>query len=161
MRYSCRNLPEILETAEQKGKVLVLEEFIQGDTLDFLLKAAPLSSKATRETVVQICWALRVPHSFGAGHQDIKPENVIPREREAVLIDFDAARLPARIRYGLAALAAVLLAVFIWNLPSRQRPVITEPLRPFMTQRDGPISSTSPGLIRPRCPLATGTPPRR
>lgn len=92
LRYSCPNLPEVLETAEQEGKVLVLEEFIQGDTLDFLLKAAPLSPKATRE-IIQLCQALRVLHSFGAVHRDIKPENVILREREAVLIDFDAARL--------------------------------------------------------------------
>ena len=71
----------------------MLEEFIQGDTLDFLLKAAPLSPKATREIIIQLCQALRVLHSFGAVHRDIKPENVILREREAVLIDFDAARL--------------------------------------------------------------------
>ena len=71
----------------------MLEEFIQGDTLDFLLKAAPLSPKATREITIQLCQALRVLHSFGAVHRDIKPENVILREREAVLIDFDAARL--------------------------------------------------------------------
>ena len=93
LHYSCRNLPEILEAAEQEGKVLVLEEFIQGDTLDFLLKAAPLSPKATREIVIQLCQALRVLHAFGAVHRDIKPENVILRQREAVLIDFDAARL--------------------------------------------------------------------
>ena len=93
LRYSCPNLPEVLETAEQEGTVLVLEEFIQGDTLDFLLKAAPLSPKATREIIIQLCQALRVLHAFGAVHRDIKPENVILREREAVLIDFDAARL--------------------------------------------------------------------
>ena len=50
--FSCRNLPEVLETAEQEGKVLVLEEFIQGDTLDFLLKAAPLSPKALRDELL-------------------------------------------------------------------------------------------------------------
>ena len=43
---------------DYEGKVLVLEEFIQGDTLDFLLKAAPLSPKATREIIIQLCQAL-------------------------------------------------------------------------------------------------------
>lgn len=93
LRYSCRNLPEILETAEQDGQVLVLEEFIQGDTLDFLLKASRFSPGQTRDISIQLCQALRVLHAIGAVHRDIKPENVILRDREAVLIDFDAARL--------------------------------------------------------------------
>ena len=93
LHYSCRNLPEILEAAEQDGQVMVLEEFIQGDTLDSLLRTSRLSPDQTREIMVQLCQALRVLHSIGAVHRDVKPENIILREREAVLIDFDAARL--------------------------------------------------------------------
>lgn len=76
----------------------MLEEFVQGDTLDFLLQVSLFSPSQTREIIIQLCQALRVLHSIGAVHRDIKPENVILREREAVLIDFDAARLhkPAR-----------------------------------------------------------------
>lgn len=93
LHYSCRNLPEILEAAEQDGQVMVLEEFIQGDTLDSLLRTSRLSPDQTREIMIQLCQALRVLHSIGAVHRDVKPENIILREREAVLIDFDAARL--------------------------------------------------------------------
>ena len=93
LHYSCRNLPEILEAAERDGQVLELEEFIQGDTLDFLLRASLLSPDQTRKIIIQLCQALRVLHSIGAVHRDVKPENVILRCREAVLIDFDAARL--------------------------------------------------------------------
>ena len=32
---SCCHLPLIYETAEREGKNLVIEEFVQGDTLDF------------------------------------------------------------------------------------------------------------------------------
>src|SRR5699024_6653849 len=42
---------------------------------------------------IQICKALWVLHSMAAVHRDIKPENVILRGSDAVLIDFDAARL--------------------------------------------------------------------
>ena len=91
--YSCQNLPEILEVAVDGEKALVIEEFIEGDTLDFLLEGALFTSQETREIVTQLCQALWVLHSMAAVHRDIKPENVIIRRRQAVLIDFDAARL--------------------------------------------------------------------
>ena len=43
--------------------------------------------------IIQLCRALWVLHSMGAVHRDVKPENVILRGADAVLIDFDAARL--------------------------------------------------------------------
>ena len=91
--YTCPNLPTIYEVAEQDGENLVLEEFIQGDTLGFLLKGALFSPEETRKIVTQVCRALWVLHSIGAVHRDVKPENIILRGNEAVLIDFDAARL--------------------------------------------------------------------
>ena len=72
---------------------LVIEEFIEGDTLDFLLRGGLMSPKETREITTQLCRALWVLHSMAAVHRDIKPDNVIIRGSEAVLIDFDAARL--------------------------------------------------------------------
>ena len=93
MGYVCGNLPQIYETAEQDGEVLVLEEFIEGDTLGFLLEEALFSPRETREVVLQLCRALWVLHSMAAVHRDIKPENVILRGNDTVLIDFDAARL--------------------------------------------------------------------
>ena len=90
---SCPNLPLVLEAAERAGENLVVEEFIEGDTLDFLLKGALFTPKETRDIVRQLCRALWVLHSMAAVHRDIKPENVILRGSEAVLIDFDAARL--------------------------------------------------------------------
>ena len=91
--YSCQNLPEVLEAAVDGERALVVEEFIEGDTLDFLLEGALFTPRETREIVTQLCQALWVLHSMTAVHRDIKPENVIMRGRQAVLIDFDAARL--------------------------------------------------------------------
>ena len=90
---SCRHLPLVYEAAEQDGENIVIEEFVQGDTLDFLLKEALFSPQETRKIVKQLCQGLWVLHSMAAVHRDIKPENVILRENDAVLIDFDAARL--------------------------------------------------------------------
>ena len=90
---SCRHLPLIYETAEREGKNLVIEEFVQGDTLDFLLADALFTPQETRKIVKQLCQGLWVLHSMAAVHRDVKPENVILRGNDAVLIDFDAARL--------------------------------------------------------------------
>ena len=90
---SCPNLPQIMEAAEQDGMVAVLEEYIQGDSLAYLLEGALFSPAEARKIALQLCSALWVLHKLGAVHRDIKPENVIIRGREAVLIDFDASRI--------------------------------------------------------------------
>ena len=92
LEYTCPNLPVIYEVAQQDGDNLVLEEFIQGDTLGFLLQDALFSPEETKKIVRQVCRALWVLHSIGAVHRDVKPENIILRGDNAVLIDFDAAR---------------------------------------------------------------------
>ena len=91
--YTCPNLPTVFEVAVQGDQNLVLEEYIEGDTLGFLLKEALFSVEETRKIVLQVCRALWVLHFIGAVHRDVKPENIILRGDEAVLIDFDAARL--------------------------------------------------------------------
>ena len=93
LSYSCQNLPVIYEAVSQGEDNLVLEECIEGDTLGFLLEGSLFSPNETRKIVIQLCRALWVLHGLAAVHRDIKPENVILRGSEAVLIDFDAARL--------------------------------------------------------------------
>ena len=89
----CPHLPQIMEAAEQDGQTAVLEEYVQGDTLAELLMGARLTEREARQVTMQLCQALHVLHSMGAVHRDVKPENVILRGNEAVLIDFDAARI--------------------------------------------------------------------
>ena len=90
--YTCPNLPTVYEVAREGEENLVLEEFIQGDTLGFLLRDALFTPEETKKIVRQVCRALWVLHSIGAVHRDVKPENIILRNSGAVLIDFDAAR---------------------------------------------------------------------
>ena len=89
----CLHLPQIMEAAEQDGQTAVLEEYVQGDTLAELLMGARLTEREARQVTIQLCQALHVLHSMGAVHRDVKPENVILRGSDAVLIDFDAARI--------------------------------------------------------------------
>lgn len=89
----CPHLPQIMEAAEQDGQTAVLEEYVQGDRLAELLMGARLTEREARQVTMQLCQALHVLHSMGAVHRDVKPENVILRGSDAVLIDFDAARI--------------------------------------------------------------------
>ena len=87
------HLPQIYEAASSGGLSAVLEEYVCGDTLAFLLEEGPLPADAARAVARQLCAALWILHSRGVVHRDIKPENVIVRGSEAVLIDLGAARI--------------------------------------------------------------------
>ena len=52
MTVSCPHLPRIYEVAEQNGKLLVLEEYIQGDSLDDLLRYSLLDARQTTKEEV-------------------------------------------------------------------------------------------------------------
>ena len=93
LELDCPHLPLVYEVAEREGRTLVLEEYVQGDSLSYLLRGAVLTADEARDVARQLCAALWVLHSMGAVHRDIKPENVIIRGGEAVLVDFDAARI--------------------------------------------------------------------
>ena len=90
---SCPNLPRIMEVGEKDGRTALLEEYVQGDTLGELLKGGLLSVAEAKQITRQLCQALWVLHSMGVVHRDVKPDNVIIRGNEAVLIDFDASRV--------------------------------------------------------------------
>ena len=93
LSVSSPHLPKIMEAAEHDGMTAVLEEYIQGDSLAYLLEGALFSPAEARKITRQLCNALWVLHKLGAVHRDIKPENVIIRGSEAILIDFDASRI--------------------------------------------------------------------
>lgn len=93
-RIRSQHLPVIYEAAEseESGQILVLEEFIPGDTLESVLTAGPVEPSYAKKITLQICEGLYALHRAGLVHRDIKPENVMLRGDQAVLIDFDASR---------------------------------------------------------------------
>lgn len=91
--YTCPYLPKVLEVGTNGEENLVLEEFIQGDTLDFLLKGDLFTVNDTKRIITDVCRALWVIHGLNAVHRDVKPENIILRGSHGVLIDFDTARV--------------------------------------------------------------------
>ncbi len=92
-KLRCPHLPLIAETAHKDGLALVMEEYIQGDSLQELLNCGTLTTLQTKDIAGQICDALWVLHHAGLVHRDVKPDNVMISGSRAVLIDFDAARV--------------------------------------------------------------------
>ena len=58
-----------------------------------ILQGGLLTAAQAKQITRQLCMALWVLHSLGVVHRDVKPDNVIIRGTEAVLIDFDASRI--------------------------------------------------------------------
>ena len=93
LTVDCPYLPRIYEAAQKDGKAAVLEEYVEGNSLQELLETACLTQEQTRSVATDLCKALAVLHGCGAVHRDVKPSNVILRGKDAVLIDFDASRV--------------------------------------------------------------------
>ena len=89
---SCPYLPRIYKVKQVEKSVHVLEEYIAGDPLSYIIQTQSLDEAQVKSIVLDLCAALEQLHLIGAVHRDIKPDNVIMRGSEAVLIDFDAAR---------------------------------------------------------------------
>jgi serine/threonine protein kinase len=89
-----RGIPIIYSVFERDGKSYVIEEFVNGTTLDSILASkGKLSAREVRDIVIKLCKILAPLHNAYIVHRDIKPSNVILTSDNSVyLIDFGIAR---------------------------------------------------------------------
>lgn len=88
-------LPRVLYCAEDTKKcdTVIIEEFINGDTLEDYLSQGKLFDEAKAVAVLlQLCDGLLKLHELNVIHRDIKPGNIKMFKDKVYLIDFDAAR---------------------------------------------------------------------
>ncbi len=88
------NLPQVYETAQADGKLLVLEEYIDGRLLSEEMEQLNGKKGQVRQIALSLCDAVACLHDAGIIHRDIKPENVMVEtgSRRIRLIDLTAAR---------------------------------------------------------------------
>ena len=85
---------KIFSFAEDEAETVVVEEFIQGETLATRLERKRfLSEDEARKILLQMCDGLGELHAKKIIHRDIKPSNLILQGERIRLIDFDAARI--------------------------------------------------------------------
>ncbi len=88
------NLPRIYEAVEADGKLLILEEYIEGPLLSEQVVNLKGKTELIRQIGLNLCDAVICLHSLGVIHRDIKPENIIMEAETHTLklIDLTAAR---------------------------------------------------------------------
>ncbi|MDZ4991996.1 protein kinase [Clostridium perfringens] len=91
------NLPKIYEIFEEEGRLIVIEEFINGSTIEDVLKSGKVFDEETAlGFMITLCDALEELHSLKPSiiHRDIKPSNVIINNDGILkLIDYDVSRI--------------------------------------------------------------------
>jgi serine/threonine protein kinase len=94
-RFDHNNIVRIYRFFEQNGTGYIVMEFIDGMTLDSLLREhGVLSEPEIRRWLWPIMRGLKIVHEHGFLHRDIKPQNIMMRENgRPCLLDFGAARL--------------------------------------------------------------------
>lgn len=87
--------PRIICCGEEDHQLILIEEYIQGESLREKMDAGALSLSALQKYVCALCDILKTLHSAQPAiiHRDIKPSNVlIDSNDQVVLIDFNASK---------------------------------------------------------------------
>jgi eukaryotic-like serine/threonine-protein kinase len=74
------NLVSVFDTATDDEGVLIVMEYVDGETLSKKLRRGPLRPEEVRKIVLDLGDALDHAHAQGVIHRDVKPGNVLIRE---------------------------------------------------------------------------------
>ena len=87
--------PKVIYCSERDDETLVIEEYVQGETLlERLEQGRYFTEKEAAQVLMRLCDGLYSLHKQGIIHRDIKPSNLILQNGGIIrLIDFDAARI--------------------------------------------------------------------
>lgn len=98
-RERLKGVPVITELIESDETLIVIEDYISGQSIDEKLEKGPLSRDDAIYVIKQLCDILKPFHSHEPSiiHRDIKASNVIiDNEGKVYLIDFDASKIVVR-----------------------------------------------------------------
>jgi serine/threonine protein kinase/tetratricopeptide (TPR) repeat protein len=86
------NACRIYDVAEEQDRLVLVMEFIEGESLAQRIQRGALPAKETAQIVLAILSALEAFHKIGIVHRDLKPENIILSNGETKLLDFGIAK---------------------------------------------------------------------
>jgi tRNA A-37 threonylcarbamoyl transferase component Bud32 len=90
---SHRNIVQIHEWGEEAGRLYMALEYVQGRSLEDILKRGPMDMKALLRYTMSILEALEYAHGNDIVHRDLKPANILITDSgEVKVADFGLAR---------------------------------------------------------------------
>jgi hypothetical protein len=86
------NSTKIIDVVEERGRVVLIQEFVEGPTLRELLEG-PLEKNRKGKILLQLVDIVAHAHKHRIVHRDIKPENIVVRRDSVVkLLDYGVAK---------------------------------------------------------------------
>ncbi len=86
------NIVHLLEIVKDRGKFILIQEYVEGSTLQQLLEH-PISPQDKENYLLQLLSVISYSHKHKIMHRDIKPENIIiSKTGQLKLLDFGIAR---------------------------------------------------------------------
>jgi eukaryotic-like serine/threonine-protein kinase len=86
------NACRIYDIAEEQDRLVLVMEFIEGESLARRLERGPLPAQEAAQIVLAILSALEAFHKIGIVHRDLKPENIVLSSSGTKLLDFGIAK---------------------------------------------------------------------
>ena len=86
------NACQIYDIAEEQDRLVLVMEFIEGESLARRLDHGPLPAQEAAQIVLAILSALEAFHKIGIVHRDLKPGNIILSSSGTKLLDFGIAK---------------------------------------------------------------------
>lgn len=87
------NLARVWDGFDENDTVYLVMELVEGPTLLRVIEEREIAVEEALEWIEKLAFALGALHDAGLLHLDVKPENVILRENEPILLDFDLVQL--------------------------------------------------------------------
>ncbi len=86
------NACRIYDVAEEQDRLVLVMEFIEGESLARRVERGALPAREAAQIVLAILSALEAFHKIGIVHRDLKPENIILSDGGTKLLDFGIAK---------------------------------------------------------------------
>jgi serine/threonine protein kinase len=86
------NACRIYDIAEDESGLVLVMEFIEGESLARRIERGPLPAQEAAQIVLAVLSALEAFHKAGIVHRDLKPANIVLSESGTKLLDFGIAK---------------------------------------------------------------------